>query len=316
MLSHVVFKRKRNINYKQFLLILNKCAIFIDTIVTIRYFNIFAEKLVQKLRHDGSHMHLLGILIVFLGILRIPNTAYALRLRGQWHPTVESFHFLARFATEGKSRDLGVEPLEGFAFGNITLSFMQSLDRARRSADESSVLTGQNNATEATGNVTSSTEITTTMSTTTTTVSPLQSLDFRLLLADQDHFYDVYSNRTVTPLSKACPLMMNRLGQTSFDRNCNPGGRFDLLRTVPCMKGHCLEEDNPSNVVKGYQFTFRFHDNQPRVWYLALVACNRDAQCQWQPSKVDPQLGEVILDYGKALFVILNLNLTFPSFFF
>ena len=58
----------------------------------------------------------------------------------------------------------------------------------------------------------------------------------------------------------------------------------DYLRKVPCSKSLCPDEDSQSNVIKESQFTFVISNvNQPRFWYISLVACYRNlTTCEWQ----------------------------------
>lgn len=79
--------------------------------------------------------------------------------------------------------------------------------------------------------------------------------------------------------------MFSRLNATAFDAKCNPDGKGDYLRRVPCRrKGICLDEDSPSNVITQSQFTFVISNlNQPRFWYVSLVSCYRNVTtCEWE----------------------------------
>lgn len=79
--------------------------------------------------------------------------------------------------------------------------------------------------------------------------------------------------------------MFARLQATAFDAKCNPSAKGEYLRKVPCKKGDlCIDEDLPSNVISGNQFTYVISNlNQPRFWYLSLVACYRNlSTCEWE----------------------------------
>lgn len=78
--------------------------------------------------------------------------------------------------------------------------------------------------------------------------------------------------------------MFSRLNATAFDAKCNPDGKGDYLRRVPCRHSLCLDEDSPSNVITQSQFTFVISNlNQPRFWYISLVSCYRNqTTCEWQ----------------------------------
>ncbi|XP_066992401.2 integral membrane protein GPR180 [Anabrus simplex] len=111
---------------------------------------------------------------------------------------------------------------------------------------------------------------------------------------DRGYFLEYYGNRTVVNKEKACRLMFNKINTVAYDSSCNyDGGEIDFLRKVPCPKNQlCLDEDNPWNVVKGHQLTFIIEDvNQPRFWYISLVACYRNlSTCQWHHMTEEAEL--------------------------
>lgn len=115
-----------------------------------------------------------------------------------------------------------------------------------------------------------------------------------LAVLDRGFFLEYYGNSTQK--TDACRLMFNRIDGVAYDSQCNDGGSQDLLRKIPCRVGQlCVDEDNPSNVVENYQFTFHVEDlSQPRFWYVSFVACYRDksTNCSWKPYE-----GEVTFDY-------------------
>lgn len=79
--------------------------------------------------------------------------------------------------------------------------------------------------------------------------------------------------------------MFSRLSSTAFDVKCNPTAKGEYLRRVPCKQGElCIDEDLPTNVIEGNQFTYVISNlNQPRFWYLSLVACYRNiTTCDWE----------------------------------
>lgn len=78
--------------------------------------------------------------------------------------------------------------------------------------------------------------------------------------------------------------MFSRLNATAFDAKCNPNARGEYLRRVPCKEGElCIDEDFPSNLIVGNQFTYIISNlKQPRFWYLSFVACYRNlTTCEW-----------------------------------
>lgn len=72
------------------------------------------------------------------------------------------------------------------------------------------------------------------------------------------------------------------------------------MRKVPCH-GICEDEDLPSNVVPGSQFTFVINNvNQPRFWYISIVSCFRNlTTCEWEATPSDRS---TLIDY-KIQFV-------------
>ncbi|GLH09158.1 Integral membrane protein GPR180 [Gryllus bimaculatus] len=101
---------------------------------------------------------------------------------------------------------------------------------------------------------------------------------------DRGYFLEYYGNRTVVNKEKACRLMFHKIESAAYDIRCNVGGEIDFLRKVPCPENSlCVDEDTPWNVVKGHQLTFVVEDvNQPRFWYISLVACYQDPEtCNW-----------------------------------
>ncbi|GFS11675.1 integral membrane protein GPR180-like [Elysia marginata] len=110
-----------------------------------------------------------------------------------------------------------------------------------------------------------------------------------LVVVDSEYFLEFYGNSTL-PAQHACPVMFNKLDTIAFDYICKPNGMEDFLRKVPCPRNSfCADEDDPHNVVSGFQFTYKVRDVQrPRFWYLSFVACGRDTskrKCEWQSYK-------------------------------
>ena len=106
-----------------------------------------------------------------------------------------------------------------------------------------------------------------------------------LAVLDRANFLEYYGNWTVWNKQTACEKMFNKINNVAYDAGCNELGEQDFLRTVPCPQGAlCPEEDNPSNIVKGSQLTFRIQDLiQARFWYVSIVACSRNVStCRWE----------------------------------
>jgi hypothetical protein len=90
--------------------------------------------------------------------------------------------------------------------------------------------------------------------------------DLALVVVDSEYFLEFFGNSSVMPRTKACPLMLKKVDTIAWDVDCNRGGQEDFIRKIPCPVGKlCVDEDTPSHVVKGHQFTFSVQDtSQPR----------------------------------------------------
>ncbi|KAH3854170.1 uncharacterized protein LOC127875469 isoform X2 [Dreissena polymorpha] len=107
---------------------------------------------------------------------------------------------------------------------------------------------------------------------------------FTLVLVDSDYFLEFYGNQSVHG-ADTCSKMFRKIDTMAFDYPCHTDKTEDFLRKIPCPSGQlCIDEDNPKNVLPGYQFTYRIQNSvQPRFWYVSLVACHRTSQsCSWQ----------------------------------
>jgi len=115
-----------------------------------------------------------------------------------------------------------------------------------------------------------------------------------LAVLDRGYFLEYYGNSSIPQQELACTAMFKKINSVAYDSQCFDDGQQDLLRKVPCLKGHlCSDEDKPENVVKNYQFTYAIQDlSQPRFWYVSLVACYRDlsTHCKWKPFKENVEL--------------------------
>lgn len=87
-----------------------------------------------------------------------------------------------------------------------------------------------------------------------------------LAVLDKRNFEDYYRSQHLLPKDLACQRMFSRLKQVSYESHCQPHGKKDYLRKVPCPVGKmCVDEDSISNVVPGHQFTYVISDlRQPR----------------------------------------------------
>ncbi|CAF1065059.1 unnamed protein product [Brachionus calyciflorus] len=110
------------------------------------------------------------------------------------------------------------------------------------------------------------------------------NLHIMLTAMDYNYFSDYYNQRRIVPKTDACNLMFEKISKKAYFFGCNEEGKLlDFIRRVPCPNNQlCIDEDKQENVIPGYQFTYKMQDyNQPRFWYLSLVACVRD-NCKWK----------------------------------
>ncbi|KAH8283456.1 hypothetical protein KR018_002990 [Drosophila ironensis] len=126
-----------------------------------------------------------------------------------------------------------------------------------------------------------------------------------LAVLDRSTFGAFYGNRSRRSREAACAGMFARLQHVAYDARCNPRGKRDFLRHVPCPEGQlCSDEDAPGNVIVGSQFTYVINleaepsltlilANPPlicRFWYLSLVACYQNqSTCQWHAHESLPR---------------------------
>ncbi|XP_037813876.1 integral membrane protein GPR180 [Lucilia sericata] len=107
-----------------------------------------------------------------------------------------------------------------------------------------------------------------------------------LVVLDKSTFVDFYNNRSLSIYARelACQHMFQHVQLLAYDVDCNPHGKRDFLRRIPCPQGKlCVDEDAPNNVIAGNQFTYVISEvSQPRFWYVAMVACYRNrTTCKW-----------------------------------
>lgn len=84
-----------------------------------------------------------------------------------------------------------------------------------------------------------------------------------LAVLDKYTFADFYGNRSIVDKNKVCQKMFENINRTAFDQKCNPQGKGDFLRKIPCEYGKlCSDEVSP---LPGNQFTYVISDLiQPR----------------------------------------------------
>uniref|UniRef100_A0A6A7FTT8 Integral membrane protein GPR180 n=1 Tax=Hirondellea gigas TaxID=1518452 RepID=A0A6A7FTT8_9CRUS len=174
----------------------------------------------------------------------------SLLLKGEWHSKNNKFLFLSKFGFQKTIPHEGVAS-EGFIFGNITAL-------KNKKVPENRVGVGA-----------------------------------MLVLLPRQYFLSFHGNMTQDRSKQLqgniCQKMFKDMWTEAYDAKCHDTGREDFLRHVPCPEGqHCLDEDNPSNVMPDSQLTYAIKDiNNPRFWYLSLVACGLNATCGWQPTTED-----------------------------
>uniref|UniRef100_A0A7G3AL11 GPR180/TMEM145 transmembrane domain-containing protein n=2 Tax=Lutzomyia longipalpis TaxID=7200 RepID=A0A7G3AL11_LUTLO len=149
-------------------------------------------------------------------------------------------------------------------------------------------------------------------------------VNLTLAVLDKYTFLDgFYGNRTLQDREAACQRMFGTLDRIAYNAQCNPHAKVDYLRQIPCRRGQlCWDEDSPSNVVSGSQFTYVISDlMQPRFWYVSLVACYRNTTtCRWHhydPRKFDhaPEISyDIRLVNGnpnQSAYIPLTLHFSF-----
>ncbi|EFO89827.1 hypothetical protein CRE_07518 [Caenorhabditis remanei] len=84
----------------------------------------------------------------------------------------------------------------------------------------------------------------------------------------------------------SCGSMLRNLTTKGFEPRCYPNGTSDVFRWIPCPDGHlCKGEDNAANVIPGYQMTMQIEEKiNPEHWFVLLIACNLDVNCEWKDS--------------------------------
>ncbi|XP_022242970.1 uncharacterized protein LOC106460515 isoform X2 [Limulus polyphemus] len=111
-----------------------------------------------------------------------------------------------------------------------------------------------------------------------------------LVVVDKQFFIEYYGNRSLSNKTEACQKMFQKINTIAYDSECNDVGSEDFLRHIPCPKDKlCEEEDVAERVVPGHQLTYAVQNsNQPRFWYVSLVACHRTPNvCDWRESTQD-----------------------------
>lgn len=83
---------------------------------------------------------------------------------------------------------------------------------------------------------------------------------------DKYNFLPLYGNRSLIDRDEACHRMFSTIDQFAFDKTCHPKNTLDFLRRIPCNRNQlCGDEDTPSNIIPGHQFTYVISNlNQPR----------------------------------------------------
>lgn len=169
-----------------------------------------------------------------------------LHMTGSWRTSDEFLHFLVKFGFQ-RTNQHDRSNTQGYIYGNVT---------ARTNSNGSH------------GNASSE------------TIAP--SLTF--VVVDKSFFNEYYGNRSASDDS-VCQAMFNKIDTIAFDSVCRKTNKEDFLRRIPCPKSElCPDEDRPELVVPGSQFTYGVQDiNQPRFWYVSMVACHR-VNCTWTRS--------------------------------
>lgn len=105
------------------------------------------------------------------------------------------------------------------------------------------------------------------------TTSGRKNTSVTLVVVDSEYFLEFFTNSSSVH-SKSCEFMFQKINTIAFDPICTPKGKEDFLRRVPCPEGDlCVDEDTPSNVLSGYQFTYKVQDfHAPRYnYYISML---------------------------------------------
>ncbi|KAK2180595.1 hypothetical protein NP493_437g05034 [Ridgeia piscesae] len=79
------------------------------------------------------------------------------------------------------------------------------------------------------------------------------------VVVDSEYFLDYYGNKDGE--SGVCPAMFRKIDTKAWDPICNPGGKEDFLRPLPCPVGlPCINGTQADWLIPGYQFTYKVDD--------------------------------------------------------
>ncbi|CAB3410225.1 unnamed protein product [Caenorhabditis bovis] len=98
---------------------------------------------------------------------------------------------------------------------------------------------------------------------------------------------NIHLFRSDSEYGLSCSGMLRNMTLKGFEPRCFPNGTSDVFRWIPCPEGHlCKGEDNPDNVIPGYQMTMQVVEPyNPEHWFVLLLSCNLDANCDWTDSQ-------------------------------
>ena len=195
------------------------------------------------------NQHRSQFLFLFILCSSCIKSAESLHLKGTFN-TNDYFKFLTRFGMQSTDSHFQKET-QGYIYGNITLLNSENvnlIDNATKQLPPNTLI--------------------------------------MLTLLDYNYFSEYYAKRLIKPETTACSMMFEKIAKVAYFYECNEKTNgLDFIRRVPCGYSKlCVDEDDVNNVITNFQFTFRTNDlNQPRFWYISLVACVRDTQtCQWK----------------------------------
>ena len=71
---------------------------------------------------------------------------------------------------------------------------------------------------------------------------------------NETHTEDFYDGKT-------CSAILDAIGKISYDGDCNPTGKEDMLRTIPCTDNQICNNQREEFLIPSYQFTFKVENN-------------------------------------------------------
>ena len=189
-------------------------------------------------------------IIIFLIGLHCKEIS-CLRVKGTWE-SENFFLFLSKFGFQ-KTEIIDRNGTQGFVFGNITNPFyVASPPPPQQVIANSTNSSTNNNATTTRAKLGQQTAV----------EDEYSSYPGTLVVLDRGYFINFYRNRNIQDKNEACSQMFEQISAVNYHPKCNPEGKENFLRGVPCpKKGLCFEDSASSGVVvQDNQFTYAIAD--------------------------------------------------------